>query len=253
MKEGANAVPISVIATDICDNFGDSDRKYWGEHLKNIINHYKTLHIFLMNEINVQSIILPCDNIVDLPCNFVKETKIGIINSQGRIATMSIDKSLRVPVRNKTDDEVRASLLDIDLNRADAVFFPFYNCTGLDGSFLGEMYGFACSINTVGYFNVDRTNRTMGIATSIGRDHQIILEYKSDGVSDGLTVIPTEIVNLLTYKAKSMFCLDKKDNRHETFENLYQVEYKQIKKLYYAKPIDVYASVMKRYHKSAPK
>jgi len=246
-------VPISVIATDICDNFGDSDRKYFGEHLKNIINHYKTLHIFLMNEISVKSIILPCDNIMDLPCDFVKETKIGVINSQGRIATMSIDKSLRVPSVAKTDIDVTNALMDIELNNAEAVFFPFYNTFGIDGGFLGEMYGFACSLNPLGYFNVDRASRTLSVASSIPRDMELIIEYKSDGVSEGLQLVPTEIVNLLTYKCKSMFCLDKKDPRHNTFENLYQVEYKQIKKLYYGKPIDVYASVFKRYHQSAPK
>lgn len=253
MEKGANAVPISVIATDICDNFGDTDRKFFGEHLKNIVNHYKTLHIFLMNQISVQSIILPYDNIISLPCNFVKETKIGVINSQGRIATMSIDKSLRVPVPNRSMADVDTSLLDIMLNNAEAKFFPFFNCSGIDGGYMGEMYGYACSINTLGYFNIDRENRNLIVSPSVPRDYEIIMEYKSDGVSEGLIVVPTEIVNLLTYRCKAIFCLDKKDPRYTTFNNEYQLEYKQIKKLYYGKPIDVYASVMKSYHKSAPK
>lgn len=253
METGANAVPISVIATDICDNFGDSDRKYFGEHLKNIINQYKMMHIFLMNIISVESIIMPYGNIIDLPCNFVKETKVGIINDQGRIATMSIDKNLRAAAPCVTDEQVKASLMDIMLNNAEATFFPFFNCTGIDGCGLGEMYGFACSINTLGYFNIDRANRTMTVSNAIPPNYEIILEYKSDGISDGLIVVPTEIVNLLTYRCKAIFCLDKKDPRYATFNNEYQVEYKQIKKLYYGKPIDVYASVMKSYHKSSPK
>lgn len=246
-------VPISVIATDICDNFGDSDRKYFGEHLKNIINHYKTLHIFLMNEISVKSQIMPLSNIVDLPCDFVKETKIGVINANGRIATMTIDRTLRVPPVASSDEDVERALEDILNNSASAVFFPFYNTFGIGGGYLGEMYGFACSLNTLGYFNIDRKNRLLSVASSISRDMELIIEYKSDGVSEGLQLVPTEVVNLITYRCKAMFCLDHKDNRYTGYNNEYQLEYKQIKKLYYAKKIDHYAQVMAQYNQSAPK
>jgi hypothetical protein len=253
MKEGSNMVPISVIATDICDNFGDSDRKFFGEHLKNIINHYKTLHIFLMNEISVKSQIMPLSNIMDLPCDFVKETKIGVINANGRIATMTVDRSLRIPPVASSTADVDRALEDILTDSASAVFFPFYNTFGIGGGFIGELYGYACSLNTLGYFNIDRKERTIAVASTLPSDMELIIEYKSDGVSDGLQLVPTEIVNLITYKCKSIFCLDKKDQRHVTYENQFEVEYKQIKKLYYAKKIDHYAQVMAQYNQSAPK
>lgn len=250
----SNMVPISVIARDICDNFGDSDGKYMGEHLKNIIKTYKELYMFLMNNVSVKSQVMPCDNIIELPCDFVRETKVGIINSDGRIATMSIDGNLRVPIVCKTNTQVSAAIEDAMVAAADSPFFPFYNCFGVDGSYLGEMYGYANSINTLGYFNIDREQNVLIVSPTISSDRfNIVMEYKSDGISKGLELVPTELVNCITDKAKSLFCLDKKDNRYAAFEEYYQLGYKRIKQLYKAKPIDFYAEIFKQSHRSSPK
>lgn len=244
MRESANMVPISVIATDICDNFGDSDRKYFGEHLKNIISVYKTLYIFLMNNVNVKTLAFENNTIIDLPCDFVRETKIGVINDQGRIATLSIDKNLRIPVPKRTHKEVSAAIEEAMLGSAIAEFLPFYNYYGFDGNYIAEMRGYSCALNNLGYFNVDREERTL-VISNIPENLDIIMEYKSDGVSEGLHLVPTELVNCITSKCKSKFCLDKKDNRFQAYQLEHELEYKLVKRLYNATPIDIYAQLFK--------
>lgn len=245
MAERANMVPISVIATGICDNFGDSDRKYFGEHLKNIIATYHFLHVFLSNQVSVKTITLSPDNIVDLPCDFVRETKMGIINPYGRIATLSIDKNLRAPVICTTQSQVEAAINNINCNTAPPDFYPFYNAYDRNNDYIGQLKGYSCAVNNLGYFNIDKENGVLIVSPNLPESQNIILEYISDGISQGLELVPIELVSCITNKSKAMFCLDKKDNREATYENLYQVDYKNVKRLYMAQRISVYASLFK--------
>lgn len=244
MENIGNMVPISVIATNICNNFGDSDRKYFGEHLTNIIDVYKFLHIYLMDDVGVKTVTLSPENITDLPCDFIRETKIGIINPFGRIATMSVDKNLRVPPCT-TNSHVDNAIACINDGTAPKEFFPFYNTYDVVGKYIGELKGYSCALNSLGYFNCDRKNGVMIVSPHIPENQNIIMEYISDGISNGLELVPTELVDCITNGAKSRFCLDKKDNRWEAFEQKHQVAYANVNRLYRARPISVYAQLFK--------
>lgn len=245
-------VPMAVIATDICQNFGDTTRKYFGDHLVNLINVYKDLHIFLRNEISVKTIILPSDNIVQLPCDFVKETSVGNINCDGRIAVMSVDRKLRVPPTIQTDTDLSNVMSEVFNEEIGAPDFPFYNYW--DGGNVGELYGYSKSINLLGYYNINRTDNTLMISPSCPHsDNDFVLEYFTDGVSDGVKFVPTELVNCLTDGAKERFCLDKSDPRHAVYGRKYELGFKNAKRLYLARPIDYYAEIFKQNHQYAPK
>lgn len=251
-QQRSNMVPMSVIATDICQNFGDTTRKYFGDHLVNLINAFKDLHIFLRNEVAVKSVILPLDGIIELPCNFIRETKVGVINDQGRIAVMSVDRKLRIPVPIITNTQVEDLVTDIFNEEIGSPDLPFYNCPL--GTGFGELYGNAKSINTLGYFNVNRTDNVLLVSPSIPSGvTNIVMEYITDGVSDGIKLVPSELVNCLTNKAKAMFCLDKSDPRSTTYDNNHMLQFKQVKRMYLAKPIDFYAEIFKQHHQSSPK
>lgn len=251
----SNMVPAAVIARDICTNFGDNTRKHFGEHLINIIEAFKFLHIFMRHVVEVKSIVLPNSNLVELPCGFIKETKVGIINDQGRIACMSIDKTLRQPVRSTTMAQVESAIQTaFDQNTgSDAFTVPFYNCYDLGGLLVGEQYGYAQSINQLGYFNIDRKENLLLVSPSLPENTSIVMEYITDGVSDGLQLIPSELATCVKNKAKAQFCKDKKDARWSVYENDYQLDYKNAKRLYNAKPIDYYAEIFKQQHRYSPK
>lgn len=255
-QQRLNMVPIEVIATGICMSFGDTTRKHFDEHLVNLVNAYKEMHIWLPNTgVGVKTISLPADNMVELPCDFILETKVGVINQHGRIAVMSVDRNLRIPVPRivTTDTQLQCALDDIFKQNIGSGDVPFYNF--FDGSaFVGELYGYSLSINTLGYYNVDKRRNILMVSESCPwAAGNIILEYISDGVSAGLTLIPSELVNCLTLQMKAMYCLDKGDNRFAEFNRLYELSYKRAKRLALAKPIDFYAEIFKQHHQYAPK
>jgi hypothetical protein len=254
-EQNLNMVPAAVIARDICTNFGDTTRKHFGEHLVNIIDAFKFLHIFMRHVVEVKSIILPNSNLVELPCGFIKETKVGIINDQGRIACMSIDKTLRQPAQSATMKEVEAAVTEAFSENIglDGFSVPFYNCYDGGGILLGEQYGYAQSINTLGYFNIDRKENLLLVSPSVPENTSIVMEYITDGVSDGLQLIPSELATCVKNKAKAQFCKDKKDPRFSVYEADYVLDYKNAKRLYNAKPIDYYAEIFKQQHRYAPK
>lgn len=239
-------VPVSVIATNICLNFGDSDRKYFGEHMVNIIEVYKFMHIYLMDDVSAQSIILNAENISSLPCDFVRETKVGIINKSGRIATMSIDKNLRVAPTCKTRADVELALCSIDDGSCAPDCFSFYNTYDPARNYIGEQRGYACALNDLGYFNIDRKKQILTCdPANLPEGESIIMEYISDGISAGLELVPVELVDCITKACKSRYCLDKGDNRWQAFEQQYQVAYKNVKTLCRARKISVYAQLFK--------
>ncbi len=196
---------------------------------------------------------MPLDGMIELPCNFIRETKVGVINADGRIAVMSVDRKLRIPPQASTMAQVENVLLEVFKENIGSFDFPFYNAYQ-GGNVVGEIYGNAKSINTLGYFNVNRTDNVLIVSPSIPAGvTNIVMEYITDGVSDGIRLVPSELVNCLTNKAKSMFCLDKSDPRASTYEENHRLQFKNIKRMYLAKPIDFYAEIFKQHHQSSPK
>lgn len=246
MSKPGNMVPIAVLATNICMNFGDTDRKYFGEHLTNIIEIYKEFHIKgLIDGVSVQTVTMSPDNIVDLPCDFIKETKIGIINANGRLATMSIDKNLRVKPPVTSDTQLSAVLDSIDCGTAPKDYYSYYNTYDVEKNYVGELRGYACALNNLGYFNPIRKDGIMVVSPNIPANVNIIMEYISDGISEGLELVPTEMTLCITNKAKAMFCMDKKDPRAAGFQQMHELNYRDVKKLYRAKPAKIYGQLFK--------
>lgn len=246
MSKPGNMVPIAVLATNICMNFGDTDRKYFGEHLTNIIEIYKEFHIKgLIDGVSVQTVTLSPDNIIDLPCDYLRYTKIGIINANGRLATMNIDRNLRVPPPVTTESQLIAVLNDINCGTATGECFPFYNTYDVERNYIGEVRGYACALNNLGYFNPIRKDGIMVVSPNIPANVNILMEYISDGISEGLELVPTEMTLCITNGAKAKFCLDKRDPRAGSFQQMHELNYRDVKKLYRAKPAKIYGQLFK--------
>lgn len=238
-------VPVSVIATNICQNFGDTTRKFFGEHMTNIIEVYKFLSMFLIEDVNVQTVILSPDNLGALPCDFIRETKIGVINPLGRIAVMSLDANLRVPPKVTTDTQVQNALNTVWNGTCKNEFFTFYNTWDTNKNYIGQRLGFACALNPRGYFKPDRKNGVIIINETVADGNNIIMEYISDGISNGLRLVPSELVSCITNGAKARFCLDKNDNRASSFQIIHENDFRNARDLYVTKPINMYAELMR--------
>ena len=106
---------------------------------------------------------------VDFPLDYIGYTKIGKVDSDGRVHVLGVDR------RRVRNTEFGDSLQDSD------DYFVFRNYL-LDGS-LGSIYGIGGGNNSNGYYTEDRKNNRF-LFHGDSKGSVIVLEYISDGSSD---------------------------------------------------------------------
>lgn len=236
--------PVTVLASDICEDIGDSNERYHLYIMKKILMGYKRLHIFVDREVSVKTVVLPYGNSIPLPDDFILETKVGI-RKNGRICVLSLDgKMPRVGMPlsgNETAQQINSIL---DGSHDPGQYFSFYNYVQSPGS-VGELYGMGSGFKTGGIYNIDRTNGELQVGSYIPEDCEIVIEYKSDGISEGLKLFPSEMVECLEAWAKWKYYADKQPNMADRYEQRYDKEYFRLKRLYSVKPASYYAYLFK--------
>lgn len=242
--------PVTILASDICEDLGDSAEDYHLYIMKKILQGYKRLHIYVDNEISVKSEIIPIGNSVSLPCDFVYETKIGVLKD-GVLCTLRLDRKYRPGISGLSHSQTRDHIGRVLCGQLDpGQFFPFYNCYR-GGNFLGELYGLGIGYDTRGIYNI--SNGQIDIGSLFPEDSELVLEYKSDGISEGLELIPTEMEDALRYWAKREFYADKNLQQAAYNDGKWEGEYYRIKKLYSKKPAHFYADLMKERARPTPR
>jgi len=222
-------VPISVIADNICAGMGDSTGKYKFTMLRHILSGYRELNLFLNQDFSVKTAILEFDNVVKLCDDFVYETKVGMLY-KGHLAVLSLDKNVRPQKLSQLEAERHFESIFAGEFWGDV--FPFYNV--FRGSqFLGELYGFGRGVHAPGYYNIDRKNGEIQIGSLVPKGAEIVVEYKSDGISDGLKLVPSETEMCISYWAKARFYEEKEKLTLAQYnEAEYERHYNKLKRLY---------------------
>lgn len=190
-------VPLSVIASDICSGMGDGGNTYKFAILRHLLSVYKEFHLFVDHDFCIKTVELESNHTIELPCDFIYETKIGL-RKNGITAVLRLDRNM--PQVPKNESETLEYLESIwEGNFVGGFNYPFYNCHGR------EIYGYGCNLNRSGFYNIDRKTGTLQIGSLLPDDAEIIIEYKSNGLEDGLQLVPSEVVDVLSYGAKERF------------------------------------------------
>lgn len=242
--------PVAVLASDICEDLGYSVEDYHLTIMKKILLAYKKLHIYVDKEISIKTIVVPKDGSICLPSDFVYETKVGVLRDD-ILCTLRLDRSIRPYNSKLNQSETSANILSI----LSGEYFPnnyysFYNAYR-GGQFLGELYGYGAGYSVGGIYNIQ--NGQLDIGSIVPEDSEIVIEYKSDGISDGLRLIPTEMVEYCEYYAKMKWYADKDLNKAAYNSDKADEEYYRIKKLYSKRPAHFYADLMKERARPAPR
>lgn len=218
-------IPLSVVADNICSGMGDPTGSYKFVILRHLLSAYKKLHLFTDHEFEVKTLILDTDtNIIEMPCDFVYETKVAVMGEKNRCAILSLDRNM--PSIDMTQQETSDYFDNIfSGNTVSGLIYPFYN------SEITDLYGYGFNLNTrSGLYNVNRKDGTIELGSLFPEGTKLVVEYKSDGVSSGLTLVPTETEDVLSYRAKQYFYEERGDlrlagwNKQEYLENYYQVK-----------------------------
>lgn len=222
-------ISIDVMGFDLCSDIGDSTYRHKAKFNRHLISGYSKIQKFIGNSFSVKTCVLKYDNAIELPCDFIYETKVGIRHN-GHTAILALDAN--VEKRKLSDTETEQYLSDIWLNGyGDYDGYCFYNY--YDGNqFLGELYGAGRSVLNSGTYSIDKQEGVIYIGSLIPVDAEVIIEYKSDGVSDGLKLVPSEMKECLEYWAKWQYYLDKDNGRAQNYERLYKQDYNQLQRFY---------------------
>jgi len=224
-------VNIKTIASSISGGMGDSTGKYEFTLSRHLLSGWRELNLFLNQEFDVKTQILEVDNVINCPCDFVYETKVGVRDKvTGRIAILSLDRSVKKESLNQDQSAKRVN--DIFCGEYSGDYYTFYNAYRR-GDFLGELYGQGRGVHCAGYYSIDKKLGEIYIGSLIPEDSEIVIEYKSDGISDGLKLVPSECELTLSYWAKARFYEEKKDWNAATWNNNeYEKHYNKLKRLY---------------------
>lgn len=245
--------PVKVLASDICEDIGDSTERYHMKIQKKILAGYKKLHMLVDHEVSIKSIILDADNSIEMPCDFLFETKVGV-KQNGIIANLRIDKGMQKQC-NLSDSERQLQIQQIlSGSLSPAGSFCYYNVFDASGLSYGEMYGVGYGFNTQGVYDIDRTNGVINIGSLYPDGAQGIVEYKSDGISDGgLSLFPSEMEPALRYYAKWQLYIDTETGKGIYNQEMWEQEYKLLKRIYLKKKVQYYAGLFKETQRPAPR
>lgn len=222
-------VPIKTISSAICAGMGDSTAKYEFTISRHLLSGWREMNLYLNQDFNVKTAVLSYDNVVCLPSDYVFETKVGILHN-GHLAVLSLDKSVQREKLNQSQSEDRLNCIFSGEYSGD--MYPFYNAFR-NGNYLGELYGFGRGVHCAGYYNIDRKTGEVYIGSMVPDGAEIVIEYKSDGISEGLKLVPTEAELCLSYWAKARFYEEKGNlNLAQWNEQRYESHYNKLKRLY---------------------
>lgn len=198
-------VSLDSIASRICSGMDDPGMTYKYKILTHLIAAYKEFHLYVDHEFDVQTAILAPDNIIELPKNFVYETKVGLLRG-GKCAVLTLDRNMPPKQLNHTETLEHLENIWNDIDCPGNFIYPFYN------SPRGDISGCGCHLNKSGLYNINRKTGTLEIGSLLPSDVEIVIEYKSDGVSaEGLKLVPSEQEDVLSYGAKERFFEDKQN------------------------------------------
>lgn len=221
-------INLDIIATGLCDDIGDSVMKYKFRFMRYLLDAYRELNVFISPSFEVKTAILKTTNAIQMPDDFMYETKVGVMKN-GRIAILSLDNDVRKEILG--DTETQSYLDSIWSGFGNYTGYYFYN-SFRGNTFIGELYGIGRSIINNGTYNVDRNNGIIYIGSLTPKDTEIVIEYKSDGISNGLKLVPIEMKESMEFYAKHKYYMDKNPNLGMANYNLYKKSYNKLQRYY---------------------
>ena len=239
-------IPITEIANTVCEDVGDVTKKHQRYILKQMARCYQNLHLFLSGETTVKTEILPVANVIELPADFVYETKVGVkINDKVIFINKNYDQDGNI--EKVTDSEFGyylADTLDPNNTEIDRSVIPFYN---YNGELVVHAYGRGAYCD--GLYNIDTKNGRILLGSTYPDDAEFVLEYKSDGLSNGVDLVPAEMESCLYNYGLYRYYFNRRDPRYAKSEQDYDIAYYQLESLYRFKPISYISKLYNRFEK----
>ena len=186
----AGTTTITYVVMSVLNRLKDYSMRHYSFLEQIIIEGYTDLNLWHMDNIEVVYLRMSDQKDVDLPCDFVDWSKIGIpIN--GKLRVLTRNENILLP--RKFSDGADVGNTD-DAN--EAVGGLYFTDHFRNGQFVAGLYGLPGGIDQA-YYDIDRENRKIIFSGNVPRA-EIVLEYISSGIDlAGGTIIPREAVPAL--------------------------------------------------------
>lgn len=222
------------IADVVCEDGGDVTKRYRTFVLRQLAREYGRLHRFVGNQTSVVTDIFPATNIIDMPCDFLDVTKVGIRKGD-RI--VFIDRNYDYgegAVQDLNQSGVEVYINGMFSPKYDrGVVTPFYN---YKGELILNSYGRGAKCE--GLYSVDRKNGLVLLGSVFPKGTEVVIEYLSDGLTGGVDLVPSEMESCLYNFGMSRLLHHRSDVRWRQYKEDYEVDYYQLEMLYKFVPID---------------
>lgn len=230
-------VPVSVIADLIVSQLGDNTASKKFLFMQYIALGFQKMHIFLNKDVCIKTEVLPFDGYsMELPDDFIYETKVGI--KRGNCICPLYINSGNTRSHESMNDSDTLATIDMVLNgeikpNKDECYF--YNSRS--GTLTGNGRGFSKN----NYYDI--SNGKINLSTCLPDDEcvEIVVEYKSDGLSGGLSLVPSEAFLALKEFALAQYNGEGPYGPHQMN---WESEYKTLKRLYNFKSVDLLSKII---------
>lgn len=137
----------------------------------------------------LKTILLPVNpnKTVDLPCDYISYSKIGVLNERGEVITYKRNDQLA-----KVNSLVNSRLEDMPLEKgmmSNYIYNPFFNNYYYNFFSQGNtfhLYGLDSGTAQLGSYTVDEDAKLIYLGLDNIYHHEIVLEYLSDGYSENI-------------------------------------------------------------------
>lgn len=239
-------VPIGVIADLVCQEIGDNTGNRKMQVMQYIALGYQQMHLLINQDYSIKSEIIPIDSELqfELPCDFIYETKIGIKRGMN-VWTLKLNTDLEKSSSQDSDTNTLNQMNAILNNPIDESYDCYFYNVFENGNYChGSLGAHGRGICGASYYNI--VNGVLNISPFIvPKDGatELIIEYKSDGLSAGLELVPAEAFLALRYYAKAELASEGVNGNNRI---MWENQFKTIKRIYNRTKYELIAEIFAR-------
>lgn len=248
---------LDYIVRTVLSSTGEQSLDKYQQLLQFAVRGFRELNLQCSTVAKIKYIEMLDNKAIDLPMDYVKYLKIGIVIN-GHVVILGSDPTLAL----NEDYSACGDPLEIAMNsdrNTDLSFlnFGYWWSNGFhNGQYVGGIYGLGGGYNKYGYFRVNEERNQIQFTSNIPTS-SIILEYISDGLNpDGTASVPTQatecLIAYVMWKIKQYKRNTPLGEVKMAFDN-YVMEFNKLKHFNLMFSVQEYLDVLRRNIHGAPK
>jgi len=182
-----SSVKLDEVVKSLLIQQGEYTEHKYMQYLELALRGLKELSFDVLMEVKVATLPVNTNLTVDLPCDYVNYTRIGVCKPDGRIYTLGVDEQICL-----SRDIDYCGEEEANTGRLGGTWIGKYR----NGESVGGVYGLGGGQNANGYYRIDRENNQIALSSDV-QHTEIVLEY----ISDGSNVNGDNVINTLSEEA----------------------------------------------------